>query len=388
MNTMIRRVALSVSAPLIALIFAVLVSSIVLLASGSNPVEAYGDMITHGLKLGTIVDILNRATPLYLSGVAAAIGFRMNLFNIGVEGQYRFAAIVAAYVGAQLALPGVLHVAVILVVAMVVGGATAGVAGALKVTRGINEVISTIMINAILISGVIAALSKRWQAGGSVDATSSNAGVGTDPIPESGLIPNLNGLVEPITGEISRGKELTGMFLVAVAVGVAYHIILNRTRFGYDLRASGINPFAARAGGVSSNRMIVTAMVLSGMVAGLVGMPSLMALGRFNPNFVSLLGFNGIAVALLGRNNPGGIVFGAIIFAFLDVSSGILQISGSASREIKDIIQGIILLAAVVAYEVVRRYREREEARLAAEALAADGPPTLDGGPTPSVAGA
>lgn len=389
MSNLLRRVLLSASAPVIALVFAVLVSSLVLLASGSNPIAAYGDMVTHALKLGTVVDILNRATPLYLSGVAAAIGFRMNLFNIGVEGQYRFAAIVSAYVGAQLALPGVLHVAVILLVAMFVGGATAGVAGVLKVTRGINEVISTIMINAILISGVIAALSKRWQAGGSVDATGSNAGVGTEPIPESGLIPNLNGLLEPITGEIGRGKELTGMFLVAVAVGIAYHVILNRTRFGYDLRASGVNPWAATAGGVSANRMIVTAMVLSGMVAGLVGMPSLMALGRFNPNFVSLLGFGGIAVALLGRNNPGGIVFGSLIFAFLDVSSGILQISGSASREIKDIIQGIILLAAVVAYEVVRRYREREEARLAAEALAAsDSSPPIDSGSAPSVAGA
>jgi len=283
MTGLLRRAALTVSAPLIALIFAVLVSSIVLVASGSNPVEAYSDMVLHAMKLGTIVDILNRATPLYLSGVAAAIGFRMNLFNIGVEGQYRFAAIVSAYVGAQLALPAVLHVAVILIVAMVVGGAVSGVAGALKVTRGINEVISTIMINAILISGVIGALSKRWQAGGKVDATSSNAGVGTDPIPESGLIPNLNGLIEPITGEIGRGKELTGMFLIAVLVGVAYHVILNRTRFGYDLRASGTNPFAARAGGVSSKRMIVTAMVLSGMVAGLVGMPSLMDLGPTGP---------------------------------------------------------------------------------------------------------
>ncbi len=371
-SSTLRRIALALAAPTAAVLFATVASSIFLLIAGSNPFSAYADMFEYGSRLEIQVDILNRATPLYISGVAAAIGFRMNLFNIGVEGQYRLAAIVAAYVGASVSLPAALHIALILLVAMLVGGAYAGVAGVLKVTRGVNEVISTIMLNAIAISGLIAWLVREWQAGGSVDSTGANLGVGTEPIDESGLIPNINSWLEVFTREIGKGKELTGVLLVAIAVGILYHIIINRTRFGFDLRATGINPFAARAGGVNDKRMVLGAMVLSGVVAGLVGMAEIAKLGRFNPNFVGNLGFAGIAVALLGRNHPGGIAIGALLFAFLDTASGVLQVTGSASREIVFIMQGIILLAAVIAYEVVQRYRIREEARLASSLLAGD----------------
>ena len=316
-----RRLALAMAAPVAALAFAVGLSSIVLLISGSNPLEAYGDMIDHASKLETQVDILNRATPLYLSGVAAAIGFRMNLFNIGVEGQYLLAFIIAAYVGSQVALPAVLHVSLIILVAMIVGGAYSGLAGVMKVTRGINEVISTIMLNAIAVSGIIAWLIAEWQAGGEVSATGGR--VGTEPIAESGLLPDINGWMELVTREIRQGKELTAVFLVAIAVGVLYHVLLNRTVFGFDLRASGMNPLAARAGGVSPKRMVVASMVLSGAVAGLVGLPELMNTGFFPSNPIKGLGFAGIAVALLGRNSPVGVAIGALIFAFLDISSGI-----------------------------------------------------------------
>ena len=371
-SSMFRRIGLALAAPTAAVLFATIASSIFLVIAGSNPFTAYGDMFEYGSRLEIQVDILNRATPLYISGVAAAIGFRMNLFNIGVEGQYRLAAIVAAYVGASVSLPAFFHIALILIVAMLVGGAYAGVAGVLKVSRGVNEVISTIMLNAIAISGLIAWLVREWQAGGTVDATGANLGIGTEPIDESGLIPNINSWLELFTREIGKGKELTGVLLVAVAVGVLYHIVLNRTRFGFDLRATGINPFAARAGGVNDKRMVLGAMVLSGVVAGLVGMAEIAKLGRFNPNFVGNLGFAGIAVALLGRNHPGGIAIGALLFAFLDTASGVLQVTGSASREIVFIMQGIILLAAVIAYEVAQRYRIREEARMASTLLAGE----------------
>jgi general nucleoside transport system permease protein len=363
-----RRIVLAFAAPTAALAFAVALSSIVLLISGSNPLEAYGDMLNQASKLETQVDILNRATPLYLSGVAAAIGFRMNLFNIGVEGQYLLAFIVAAYVGGQVSLPPVLHVSLIILVAMTVGGAYSGLAGAMKVSRGINEVISTIMLNAIAISGIIAWLITEWQAGGEISATGGR--VGTEPIDESGLLPNINSWLEVFTREIGKGKELTAVLVVAVAVGVLYHLLLSRTVFGFDLRASGANPMAARAGGISPKRMIVVSMVLSGAVAGLVGLPELMKTGFFPSNPIKGLGFAGIAVALLGRNSPAGIAVGALIFAFLDISSGILQITGAASREIVVIMQGVIILSAVVAYEVVKRIRERDEAASAAAALA------------------
>lgn len=363
-----RRIMLSLAAPVTALVIAVVTSSVILLVAGSNPLDAFGDMFSHASKLETMVDILNRATPIYIAGVAAAIAFRMALFNIGVEGQFLLAFIVAAHLGSQVSLPAVIHVPFILLVAMAVGGAYAGFAGVLKVTRGVNEVISTLMLTYIVISGLSVWLLQEWQAGGSV-GTGTTTRVGTTPIDDSGLIPGLNSVVEVITREIRQGKELTGVLVLAILVGIGYHVLINRTVFGYDLRATGMNPFAARTAGVPPKRMVVVAMILSGAVAGLVGMTQLMQLGYYPSDPIKGLGFLGIAAALLGRNHPAGIAVAALIFAFLDVSAGVLQFTGAASREIVVIMQGVIILAAVIAYEMAHRAREREEARSAASAL-------------------
>lgn len=360
-----RRALLALAAPTIAIVFAVALSAVVLVWSGSNPLTAYSAMIRNGARLEVIVDMLNRGTPLYLSGVAAAIGFRMNLFNIGVEGQYRLAAFFAAILGANVVLPAVLHVTAIILAAMIVGAVWSGIAGWLKVTRGVNEVISTIMLNSIAIVGLLAYLTVVFREG----PLTPNSG--TKYIPASGRLPDLNSWLELFTPEIQGGRHLSAMLLVAIAAGIVYHVFINRTRLGFDLRASGYNPSAARAGGVRADRMVVMAMVYSGAIAGLVGLVDILSRNyRFDSEFRPGLGFAGIAVALLGRNHSVGIGVGALLFAFMDVSSPILQLTGAATREIVIIMQGTILLAAVVSYESVRRYRERDEARRAAAALA------------------
>jgi len=365
MSNRLRSFGLLLAAPVVSLAFAFVLSSIVLLVAGSNPFTAYGDMVKHGTTLETVIDMLNRATPLYLSGVAAAIGFKMNLFNIGVEGQYLLGAFFAAAAGGVIVLPGFLHVLFIVFVAMAVGSLWAGFAGMLKVTRGINEVISTIMLNAIAAGGIVAWLSVAWRDG----ALSTNSG--TKLIEESGWIFDMNWLVEIFTRDILRGRELSGVVVIAVLVGIGYHLFINRSRLGFDLRASGYNPFAARAGGVPPKRMVMLAMLLSGAIAGLVGMVDILSRNhRHDQNFTPGLGFAGIAVALLGRNHPIGIAVAALLFAFLDASSSILQITGSASKEIVTIMQGVILLASVISYEFVNRIREREEVRTASLAMA------------------
>jgi len=249
---------------------------------------------------------------------------------------------------------------------MITGALWAGIAGVLKTTRGVNEVVSTIMLNAIAVTGLIAWLQRRWQAEQGENFTSTT--LGTVPIEDSGLLPSINWLPE-IIRPLTQGKELTGMFLVAVLVGIFYHVLLNHLRFGFDLRASGINPFAARAGGIGPKRMVLAAMMLSGAVAGLIGMVELAEVGKFPPDPIQGLGFAGIGVALLGRNNPGGMVIAALLFAFLDVSAGVLDSTEAAPREIAIIMQGIVLLTAVIAYGITSRIAERDEARAAAEAL-------------------
>ena len=353
------------AAPLGAFLFSLIASTIVLIAAGSNPIEAARDMLEHASKLDVQVSMINRATPLYISGVAAAIGFKMNLFNIGVEGQYRMAAIFAAYVGGAVVLPSVLHIGLILITAMVVGGLWGGLAGVLYTHRGVNEVIGTIMLNGVALGGVIAWLSRRWQAEGNI----FQVGNGTEPIAESGLLPNLNFIPE-LFGDLRANEELTGVLVIAIIVGVVYYLLLNRTVFGYDLRASGLNPLAARAGGVPPRKMALAAMLMSGAVGGLVGMAEIFDKTRYDPNFVGFLGFNGIAVALLGRNNPAGIAIGALLWAFLDATSDILQVTQTAPKEIIDIMRGVILLTVVIGYEIVRRMRERAEASRTAARLA------------------
>jgi simple sugar transport system permease protein len=356
-------------APVAAVAFALVVSGIVLKISGNDPFFAFSKMWEFGTKDSSIASIVDRSVPLYLSGVAFAIAFKMGLFNIGVEGQYTIAALVAAYVGAQLHLPAVLHVTVILLVAMAVGTVWGGIAGVLKVTRGVHEVISTIMLNFIA-----TALAGYLLANHFLDRNDETLNLQTAKIDPSGWFPKLYEF--PATNPLGGGPTINGMVLVAIAVGILYYVLIWRTRFGFDLRASGLNPLAAQASGVAPKAMIVKGMLLSGAVAGLVGMPTLLGFSHnYGLDFATGLGFTGITVALLGRNNPIGIALGALLLAFLDRSSQVLDLE-EIPKEIVVIMEGVIVLSVVVAYEVVQRLIESYQRRLVGEET-----PDVDPGP-------
>ncbi|HYD08698.1 MAG TPA: ABC transporter permease [Acidimicrobiales bacterium] len=359
----LRRIALSLAAPLAAFVFAVAVSSLALWASGNSPYTAWTAMISYADEPSRVVSIVNRAIPLYVSALAVGFAFKMNLFNIGVEGQYTLAALIAAVVGASVELPAPLHVALICIVAMAVGAAWSGVAGVLKAYRGVHEVISTIMLNAIVTAGLVSYLlniGMRDEAETSI--------LKTDQIPASGLMPDLNGWVEALGFELKPGTHLQGFVLVAALLGVLFYVVVWKTRFGYDLRASGTNPWAALTSGVNPKGMIIKTMLVSGALAGLVGMSQLLGFfERYHQDFPTGLGFAGIAVALLGRNHPIGMAFGALLFGFLSVSAQILDLE-DIPKEIIDIMQAAILLSVVVSYEIVRRLIATSEAKAAAEA--------------------
>jgi len=355
----LRRVALATAAPLLAVVIALAVSSAVLLVSGDKPLEIYESMWSFGTQLNSVISMINRAVPYYVAGLAVAVGFKMNLFNIGVEGQYYFAALVAAIVGAWLTLPSLLHVLVICLVAMAAGAFLASIAGVLKATRGVNEVISTIMLNNIILGGFAAWLLTRTR----FDDGSGSLQIATEPIASSGRIPNLNGWLDAVGIEVPQGSRLTGFLLVAIVVGIAYYLVIWRTRFGFDLRASGINPWAATSSGVDAKGMVIKAMLVSGGLAGLVGMSQLLVEdGRFAGDFPTGIGFTGIAVALVGRNHPAGIALAALLWGFMERSAQRLDLEG-VPKEIVVIMQGTIVLSVVVAYEVIRRIRAAQQQR-------------------------
>jgi ABC-type uncharacterized transport system permease subunit len=352
----VTRALLGVSAPLLAIVLAVAITSAVLLVAG-DPVGGVWSTILTPPRPRNVANIINNASVLYLSGLAVAVGFRMNLFNIGVDGQYRIAAFSAAVVAGEGWLPGYLNTLLAIAAAMLVGAAWAGIAGVLRATRGVSEVIATIMLNFISTS-VVAYLLRQ----AAVRVPGSN-NLGTKPIPEGSRIPSFT-----LGG--TAGADVFGFVVIAALAGLVYWFVLNRTRFGFDLRATGASTPAAVASGIDVRRMTIIAMLVSGAVAGLVGLPILFGSAySYGSTFQSGLGFAGIAIALLGRNNPIGIALGALLFAFLDEQSNPLQILVEVSPQIVAITQGVIVLTVVVSYEVVRRYGVRLEQHQVADAL-------------------
>jgi simple sugar transport system permease protein len=394
-----QKFALALAAPLAAAIVSIVVSSLAVLASKKSPFLAYKTMWQFGTESGSLMEVLNTATPYYIAAIAIAVTFRAGLFNIGVEGQLRLAALFSAYIGAMFTLPPVLHVLAVFIIAMTIGGLWASIAAYLKVKRGVNEVISTIMLNSLAV-GVTSFLFSKYFA--VINEGSNN--LSTKELPKSAWFPDLLPLFtnigdmlksllsvfresffnvsnklfgtgfqvtpdlsvpEPSTGSIN------GMLLVAIALGFIFWFVVNRTRFGFELRASGANPIAARVSGVNSKRMTFIALVISGAIAGLSGLPAVLGeTHSYNMGFRSGIGFSAIAVALLGRNSAGGMAFSALLFGFLEVSSRALELIDIAP-ETYVIMQGSILLSSVIAYEVVRRLKLTLQSKELAKVVAA-----------------
>ncbi|MER7946095.1 ABC transporter permease [Streptomyces sp. NPDC096079] len=354
------KLLIGAAGPVLALVTSFVLTVLVLLATGLDPIEPIQLMIDNAGFSDTQVLIVNQTGIYYLAALAVAIGFRMNLFNIGVDGQYRLAAMISAVVGASVDLPGPLHILLIVIVAMVTGAFWAGIAGILKTTRGVSEVVSTIMLNAIttsLVAWLLLPKNFGVQPPGSNNLT-------TGEIAESGWFPGV---------DMGDGGQIYGFTFVALALGVVYWFVLNRTRYGFDLRATGESESAAQASGVDAKKMILSAMLISGALAGLSGMPTLLGeTHTYSLDFPVGVGFTAIAIALLGRNHPVGIFFAALLFAFLDKASSTLDIEGYP-KEITQIMQGIIVIAVVVSYELVRRYGLRRQQQKVGEQLAAGG---------------
>lgn len=357
----------ALAAPVTALVAALVVTALALLAGSHNPFVAYGKMIHYAASTDSVVVIINKSLPLFISGLAVAIGFKMNLFNIGVESQYRLGTMLAAAVGAAVTLPGPLHVVLIMIVAMAVGAAYASIAGILKAYRNVNEVIATIMLNGVA-AGIIGVLLK-WKS----VFVATGFSRGTKELPRSGWMPSLNRLLSWFGFHLPKGTVLWGWLLIAIVIGIVFHWMVNRTRFGYDLRASGVNAGAALASGVDPKKMIVRTMLISGALAGLVGLPILMNdTHKFTTEFPLSYGFSGIAVALVGRQKAGGIAAAALLFALIERSAQVLPDPPLyAPKELGTIMQGTMILSAVIAYEVIRRRAQAAAVHEAAQKAAA-----------------
>lgn len=344
---------LQIGAVVLALAFSIGLLVVVLLLYGTDPVEVIGVVGNYALIPEGWVAIINKATTYYLAGLAAALGFRMGLFNIGIDGQYRLGVLAAAVVGASVELPSVLHIALMIAVSCLVGAAFALIAGYLKSHRGVSEVISTIMLNSIA-TGIIAYLLAPALFGANEEGSNN---VQTELIPESGWMPSI---------PFGDAGNVYGFMLIAIVVGVGYWMLTERTKFGFDLAVSGASPRAAQLAGTDPKKMILYTMIISGAVAGLVGLPELLgSTHRYGISFPSGLAWTGFSVAIIGRNHPIGVAFGAILWAFLERAALPFDMIG-VPKEVVVVVQASVVLSVVVAYELVFQFSARAERRRSA----------------------
>jgi ABC-type uncharacterized transport system permease subunit len=303
--------------------------------------------------------IFSRATPFIFAGIATAIAFRAGLFNIGVEGQYAVGAITAAIVGYSISVPAILHLPLTLLAGIAGGMAWAAVPGALKAWRGANEVISTIMMNYVA-NGLVLYLL----AGPLRNTPPGVLQQRTAPVEETARVGSMNGLFNSIGFNFRQSAPLTWFFLLALTAAVVYALVVRRTKFGYDIRVLGNNPRAAEPSGIPTNRTFLLAMLVSGGVAGLVGLQDTLGIDGFAKlDYVRGYGFTGIAVALLGRNSGIGIVWAALLFSYLDRAASGIGLRTDVPKELVTILQGVIILTIVVAFEIASRAAERRRLR-------------------------
>jgi ABC-type uncharacterized transport system permease subunit len=376
--------------PLITTVFALLMGGIVIAASAPshNPFSAAKGIFNgtglnwlfpwvHGMERTNAAFNLQQTllltTSLILTGLAVAFAFRCGLFNIGGNGQYLVGGVISVWVGSSFVrMNPALHMILAIVLAVGAGAVWAAIAGFLKATRGVHEVISTIMLNWIAV----------W--------------LGSWAFGQAGPLQNKVQITVPISNDIAPGAHLpvfwgspvlSGLdvgFFIALFMPIVFWVLLNRTTLGYEVRAVGFNPEAARYGGINVKRSYVAAMAISGGFAGLAAAVDILGwqfrLGQLDVPLVNA-GFIGIAVALLGRNSAIGIPFGALLFA------GLVQGTSTRNPAIQDVlptqlagnltymIMGLVLLFIGADVLILYIWQARKKLRLRPKPAAlAEGP--------------
>jgi ABC-type uncharacterized transport system permease subunit len=303
--------------------------------------------------------IFGRATPLIFSGLAVAISFKAGLFNIGVEGQYAVGAVTAAVVGYSVSAPTVVHVPLTVLAGVLGGLAWAVVPAVLKAFRGAHEVISTIMMNFVANALVLYLL-----AGPLRDTPPGVQQQRTAELEPTAMVGRMGEVFNSLGFAFRENAPVTWFFVLALVGAVVYGLVVRRTEFGFDLRVLGSNPLAAEPMGIRTKRTFLLALLVSGGIAGLVGLQDVMAVDGFAKlDYTRGLGFTGIAVALLGRNSAAGIVGAGLLFAYLDRSASGLSLRTEVPEELITILQGVIILTIVIAFELVRRAAARRRLR-------------------------
>lgn len=322
--------------PAVALLLGVVVAVLLIAITGVSPLRSLGVLISGGFgfsgKVWPIFMTLGSSTPLILTGLAAMLCFKVGVFCIAQEGQYVFGAIVAAWFGASLKLPPVIAVPFIMLASMAAGGLYGVIPAVLKVKLGVNEIISSIMLNNIstLVLEYMVAFPLRADAGQKAQS---------EVISKGYWLP-----------QFIYGSRWGVSFLIAIALIVFFYFYIYKTRWGYEMRMVGENRRFADYGGIKSGNVIIRSLVISGAIAGLAGcMEVLGNYHRIMTGFSSGLGFDGLSVAMLGMSNPIGVVIVSFLLAGIRQGAQLgLQLSLQIPREL-----GGVLIAMVIFFVAI-----------------------------------
>ncbi len=339
--------------PLLAVITAVVIGGIIIAVVGGNPFAAYIGLIQGSFgSLKALSETAVWATPYIFAGLAVAVAFKGGLFNIGAEGQLALGAVVSSLIGYALPgwlgfdLPAIIHIPLAIGLGALAGALWAAIPGFLKAYTGGHEVINTIMMNYIALN-----LTSFLLNGPMKDSSPTNVSARTSEIALSARIPPL-----------FEGVRVHWGFILALLVAFLVWLLIWKTTLGFEIRTVGSNPDAAKYAGVNVKRTIVLAMALSGLLAGIAGTIEVTALNyRHELGFSQGYGFDAIAIALLGKTHPLGVVLAAILFGAMRNGATRMQFLTMIPVDVISIIQALILL--FVAADAIIRYIYRIKAR-------------------------
>jgi simple sugar transport system permease protein len=344
----------SLAVPLLAVLTALVLGAVVIVGTGGDALRAYQGLWEGSLgRPQAISDTLVWATPYIFGGLAVGLAFKGGLFNIGVEGQIGAGSLAAVYVGyAVTGVPFPLHLLLALGAGCLAGAIWGAIPGILKARTGAHEVIVTIMLNYVAIQ-----VTSFLVGGVMKDPNPLIANAQTPKILQSARLPPL--LPDP-------QYRVHWGFVLALLAAVAVWWLLNKTTVGFEIRTVGANPHAARYAGVSVGRTVVLTMALSGLLAGLAGALEVVGLNYYHSaGFNVGYGFDSIAVALLGRTDPMGVIPSALLFGALAAGASRMQFLSQIPIDIIKLIQALVLIfvAAPALVRWLYRVRVPREAR-------------------------
>ena len=344
--------------PFLSLLLAMLIIAVIIIILGKNPFLAFSSMFEGAFgTINSVGETLLKAVPLMLSGLGLTIAYRTGLTSVGAEGQIVMGGLFSGVVCIYLpSLPGIVLIPIAVLAGMLGGAIWSGIAGALKARLGVSEVIITIMLNyvATYFFGYLLDTVLREPPG---------------YYPQSALLPQQGWL-----GTMFEGTRLNTGILIALVSAVIVYIILWKLPLGYQMRAVGYNQAAARANGIPVERNIVLAMALSGAFAGLAGMVEISGIHhRLMSGFSSGYGFDAMAVALLGKLHPAGVLLASVLFGALRVGANMMQRTVQVPASLVNVLQGLVILF-VLMQELLTRFsvqlfshRSRQNQKEAAE---------------------